>query len=91
MTSITDSQPQVIDLLPQEFDQLSNPPRLIDVRSSVEYRMFHAPDAINLSLRNSNAESFYRTGDLYYCFWFGTRLGNCLNYCYGIHYPSPIR
>ena len=50
MTSIADSQPQVIDLSPQEFNQLPNPPRLIDVRSSVEYRMFHAPDAINLSL-----------------------------------------
>jgi rhodanese-related sulfurtransferase len=50
MTSIADSQPQVIDLSPEEFNQLPNPPRLIDVRSSVEYRMFHAPDAINLSL-----------------------------------------
>ncbi len=50
MTSIADSQPQVIDLSPQEFNQLPNPPRLIDVRSSVEYRMFHATNAINLSL-----------------------------------------
>ncbi len=50
MTSITDSQPQVINLSPEEFNQLSNPPRLIDVRSSVEYRMFHAPNAIDLSL-----------------------------------------
>ncbi len=50
MTSIADSQPQVIDLSPEEFYQLSNPPRLIDVRSSVEYRMFHTPNAINLSL-----------------------------------------
>ncbi|MGV2826701.1 rhodanese-like domain-containing protein [Myxosarcina sp. GI1(2024)] len=50
MTSITDSQSQVIDLSPEEFNQLLNPPRLIDVCSSVEYRMFHAPNAINLSL-----------------------------------------
>lgn len=50
MTSITNSQPQVIDLSPQEFTQLSNPPLLIDVRSSIEYRMFHTPDSINLSL-----------------------------------------
>lgn len=50
MTSITDSKPQVIDLSPQEFTQLSNPPQLIDVRSKFEYGMFHAPDAINLSL-----------------------------------------
>jgi rhodanese-related sulfurtransferase len=50
MTSIANSQPQVIDLSPEEFIQLSNPPRLIDVRSSFEYAMFHAPDAVNLSL-----------------------------------------
>lgn len=50
MTSITNSRPQVIDLSPEEFTQLSNQPRLIDVRSSFEYRMFHAPNAINLSL-----------------------------------------
>ena len=50
MTSIADSQPQVIDLSPQEFNQLSNPPRLIDVRSKWEYNQFHAPDAVNLSL-----------------------------------------
>lgn len=50
MTSITNSQPQVIDLSPQEFTLLPNPPQLIDVRSKFEYRMFHAPDAVNLSL-----------------------------------------
>jgi rhodanese-related sulfurtransferase len=37
-------------LSPNEFMQLPHPPRLIDVRSQVEYRMFHAPTAINLSL-----------------------------------------
>ncbi|MBE9044015.1 rhodanese-like domain-containing protein [Pleurocapsales cyanobacterium LEGE 10410] len=50
MTSITNSPPQVIDLSPEEFTQLPQPPRLIDVRSKFEYGMFHAPDAINLSL-----------------------------------------
>ena len=50
MTSITNSPSQVIDLSPQEFTQLANPPRLIDVRSKFEYGMFHAPEAINLSL-----------------------------------------
>jgi rhodanese-related sulfurtransferase len=45
-----ESQPQVINLSPQEFIQQSNPPCLIDVRSQFEYRMFHAPDALNLSL-----------------------------------------
>ncbi len=39
-----------IDLSPEEFAQLPKPPRLIDVRSSFEYAMFHAPNAINLSL-----------------------------------------
>jgi rhodanese-related sulfurtransferase len=50
MTSIADSKPQVIDLSPEEFIRLSNPPRLIDVRSSFEYAMFYAPDTVNLSL-----------------------------------------
>ena len=50
MTSIANSKPRVIDLSPQKFNQLSNPPRLIDVRSQWEYKQFHAPNAINLSL-----------------------------------------
>ncbi|MDJ0774891.1 MAG: rhodanese-like domain-containing protein [Mastigocoleus sp. MO_167.B18] len=50
MISITDSQPRVIDLSPEEFNQLSNPPRLIDVRSQLEYNQFHATNSINLSL-----------------------------------------
>ncbi len=50
MTSITNSQPQVIDLSPEEFIRLANPHRLIDVRSSFEYRMLHVPNALNLSL-----------------------------------------
>lgn len=50
MTSILNSQPQVINISLQEFTQLTNQPRLIDVRSSFEYAMFHAPDAVNLSL-----------------------------------------
>ena len=35
MKSIADSQPQIIDLSPEEFSQLFNPPRLIDVRSKI--------------------------------------------------------
>lgn len=50
MTSIADSKLQVIDLSPGEFHQLSNPPRLIDVRFQGEYNQFHAPNAVNLSL-----------------------------------------
>ena len=47
---LMNSRPQVIDLLPREFIQLTDQPLLIDVRSNFEYQMFHAPDAINLSL-----------------------------------------
>ncbi|MBE9168459.1 rhodanese-like domain-containing protein [Pleurocapsales cyanobacterium LEGE 06147] len=43
-------KPLVVNVSPQEFVELSNPPLLIDVRSQLEYAMFHAPDAINLSL-----------------------------------------
>lgn len=50
ITSTFASKSTVIDISPQEFLKLSNPPRLIDVRSSFEYVMFHAPGAINLSL-----------------------------------------
>ncbi|MGB7415650.1 MAG: rhodanese-like domain-containing protein [Thermosynechococcaceae cyanobacterium] len=46
MTSI----PQVTDLAPKTFVQHPNPPLLIDVRSGPEYNLFHAPDAVNLSL-----------------------------------------
>lgn len=35
---------------PQEFFVLSQPPLLIDVRSKFEYKIFHAPRAVNLSL-----------------------------------------
>ena len=52
MASISSFQSSfIIDLSPEEFVQLPNPPRLIDVRSSFEYAMFHAPNAINLSLQ----------------------------------------
>lgn len=52
MASISSFQSSfIIDLSPEEFVQLPNPPRLIDVRSSFEYAMFHAPNTINLSLQ----------------------------------------
>jgi rhodanese-related sulfurtransferase len=38
------------DLTPAEFARLPDPPLLIDVRSGVEYGVFHAPQARNLSL-----------------------------------------
>ncbi len=50
MTSILDSQPQIINLSPKEFSKLPKPPRLIDVRSSFEYSLFHAPNSLNISL-----------------------------------------
>lgn len=51
MTSITSPTSQVTDLSPEVFVQLPNPPFLIDVRSGVEYALFHAPTAMNLSLQ----------------------------------------
>ena len=50
MTSMANSPSQIVDISPKAFTKLPNPPRLIDVRSKFEYGMFHAPDAINLSL-----------------------------------------
>jgi rhodanese-related sulfurtransferase len=44
------SKNRVIDLSPQEFLDCSKPHFLIDVRSRFEYKIFHAPDAVNLSL-----------------------------------------
>ena len=43
-------RPTVTELTPAEFAHLPHPPQLIDVRSGLEYSLFHAPDAINLSL-----------------------------------------
>lgn len=45
------SQANIIDLSAGEFCQQSEPPLLIDVRSSLEFRLFHAPSAKNLSLQ----------------------------------------
>ncbi len=50
MTSISKFKSQEINISPTEFTQLPNPPLLIDVRSGLEYVMFHAPNAINLNL-----------------------------------------
>lgn len=50
MTSASSVRSLVTHLSPDEFCNLPNLPFLIDVRSGFEYRMFHAPGAINLSL-----------------------------------------
>ncbi|ASC73395.1 Thiosulfate sulfurtransferase GlpE [Halomicronema hongdechloris C2206] len=50
MASISSTQSNVIDLSPAEWVQSSKPLRLLDVRSRFEYTLFHAPNAINLSL-----------------------------------------
>lgn len=42
--------PTYTNLSPQKWLQLTHPPLLIDVRSSSEYAMFHAPRAVNFSL-----------------------------------------
>ncbi|MEM6433946.1 MAG: rhodanese-like domain-containing protein [Cyanobacteria bacterium P01_D01_bin.115] len=50
MDSMSSPTPSVVELTPEEFVHLPHPPRLIDVRSGLEYAQFHAPGAINLSL-----------------------------------------
>lgn len=50
MTSTSSLQAQVIELTPEDYIRLPNPPRLIDVRSAFEYDRFRAPNALNLSL-----------------------------------------
>lgn len=50
MTATTSFKPSVTNLSPQEFQQLSHPPLLIDVRSQFEYVRGHAQGALNLSL-----------------------------------------
>lgn len=41
----------VVSLSPEQFSQLSSPPRLLDVRTSVEYKASHAPTALNLGMQ----------------------------------------
>lgn len=43
-------KPSIVNISPQEFVELANPPLLIDVRSHLEYSMFHTSNAVNLSL-----------------------------------------
>lgn len=50
MTSIPSLKPSATPISPQEFSRLPDPPLLIDVRSRFEYRLGHAPKAVNLSL-----------------------------------------
>lgn len=50
MDSMSSPTPSVVELTPEEFVHRPHPPRLIDVRSGLEYAQFHAPGAINLSL-----------------------------------------
>lgn len=51
MTSLSSFASQVTNLSPDAFKQLTDPPLLIDVRSGIEYALFHAPTAVNLSLQ----------------------------------------
>ncbi|MBE9136450.1 rhodanese-like domain-containing protein [Nodosilinea sp. LEGE 07088] len=50
MDSMSSLTPSVVELTPEEFVHRPHPPRLIDVRSGLEYAQFHAPGAISLSL-----------------------------------------
>ncbi len=47
---IDSHNPSIVNISPQEFRQLSQQPLLIDVRSALEYKTGHAPNALNLSL-----------------------------------------
>ncbi len=51
MISASASTPGILSISPQDFLALPSPPRLVDVRTAVEYRSFHAPAALNLSLQ----------------------------------------
>ncbi|MDJ0692902.1 rhodanese-like domain-containing protein [Mastigocoleus sp. MO_188.B34] len=50
MASTSSVKPFVIDISPSEFVKLPEHPLLIDVRSKIEYDMFHLVGAVNLSL-----------------------------------------
>jgi rhodanese-related sulfurtransferase len=41
----------IFALSPEQFSQLPSPPRLLDVRTGLEYRVAHAPGAVSLSLQ----------------------------------------
>ena len=50
MVSVLPPKPAISDVLPEDFVQSPQVSQFIDVRSRVEYNLFHAPGAINLSL-----------------------------------------
>jgi len=50
MIPIASPPADIRNISPQEYCQQSPPPLLIDVRTRLEYRLFHAPEAVNLSL-----------------------------------------
>ena len=50
MVSASSPKPTIIDMSPEDFVQSAKVLQFIDVRSRFEYNLFHAPDAINLSL-----------------------------------------
>ncbi|MGD1852652.1 MAG: rhodanese-like domain-containing protein [Leptolyngbyaceae cyanobacterium] len=50
MVSASSPKSTIIDMSPEDFVQSTKVLQFIDVRSRFEYNLFHAPDAINLSL-----------------------------------------
>ena len=50
MVSASPPKPTIIDVSPEDFVQSTEVSQFIDVRNRFEYNLFHAPDAINLSL-----------------------------------------
>ncbi|NJN31764.1 MAG: rhodanese-like domain-containing protein [Synechococcales cyanobacterium RM1_1_8] len=50
MASLSSTQPYIVELSPKEFSDLPEPKHLLDVRSRLEYNLFHAPTAMQLNL-----------------------------------------
>ncbi|NEZ61438.1 rhodanese-like domain-containing protein [Leptolyngbyaceae cyanobacterium CCMR0082] len=50
MVSASPPKPAISDVPPEDFVKSPKVSKFIDVRSRLEYNLFHAPDAINLSL-----------------------------------------
>lgn len=50
--NIDSRNPTIVNISPQEFQSLEQKPFLIDVRSLLEYKTGHAPNAHHLSLPN---------------------------------------
>jgi len=48
---MSNSTSNIATLSPEQFCRLPRPPRLLDVRTALEYRASHAPTAVHLSMQ----------------------------------------